>query len=589
MRFDCIVFSENRENPAYVNFYMGWFEIMGDACLNTSIAGPGLKTAAGESGHGRKRTRVFSYKIALLTTDLAVALSAVAIGAWIFGQGSIGPLDPIQKVFFLTLCLTPIAYFTNFHLYSYHLIYFPRHHLLQLAKACCLGLFTVGMMSAMYAWPKFTSLDLFTPAVVIASLAVLLFNRLLINNLFEDEIILLLKALGLALFVVGLVGIFKPFDETMMPQHLDKALSGCLLAILALAAARSLVVHLLFNIVLRRRFRRQVLLIGMNKDAERITDLIIRQKAPFWIAGTVSPLSSDRLLSAVPKSNLGRIQDLEAILGEHFFQEAIITDETIEKSELIRLLDFFTSKGITVWFLPKLMPIIGLKLFIDNLCGLPMICLNSQKHRWLFRKIKHAFDAVAVFFGLLAALPLIVAIALAIKLTSAGPVFYRAHAVGKGGRYFQMYKFRSMVAGASKQVHEEYVTRLIKGEITPDGSGTPIKITNDSRVTRIGRILRKTSLDELPQLINVLKGEMSLVGPRPCLPYEYKLYQDWHKKRTAVRPGITGLWQVIGRSEVSFEDMILLDLYYIYNRSMDLDLSILFETIFVVLKKKGAH
>jgi lipopolysaccharide/colanic/teichoic acid biosynthesis glycosyltransferase len=152
-----------------------------------------------------------------------------------------------------------------------------------------------------------------------------------------------------------------------------------------------------------------------------------------------------------------------------------------------------------------------------------------------------------------------------------------------------MYKFRSMITGASKEIHKEYVTRLIKGEITPDGSGTPIKITNDSRVTKVGRILRKTSLDELPQLINILKGEMSLVGPRPCLPYEYKVYKEWHKKRTTVRPGITGLWQVLGRSEVSFEDMILLDLYYIYNRSMDLDLSILFETIFVVLKKKGAH
>jgi len=112
---------------------------------------------------------------------------------------------------------------------------------------------------------------------------------------------------------------------------------------------------------------------------------------------------------------------------------------------------------------------------------------------------------------------------------------------------------------------------------------------NDPRVTRVGRFLRKTSLDELPQLINVLKGDMSLVGPRPCLPYEWEIYKDWHKKRTAVRPGITGLWQVVGRSEVSFEDMILLDLYYIYNYRLELDFSILFETIFVVLKKKGAH
>ena len=168
-------------------------------------------------------------------------------------------------------------------------------------------------------------------------------------------------------------------------------------------------------------------------------------------------------------------------------------------------------------------------------------------------------------------------------------MFYRAQAVGKGGRFFRMFKFRSMVTGASKEIHKEFVTRLIKGEIAQEGPGKTLKIINDPRVTTVGRILRKTSLDELPQLINVLKGEMSLVGPRPCLPYEFEIYKDWHKKRTSVRPGITGLWQVLGRSEVSFEDMILLDLYYIYNRSMDLDLGILFETIFVVLKKKGAH
>jgi lipopolysaccharide/colanic/teichoic acid biosynthesis glycosyltransferase len=116
-----------------------------------------------------------------------------------------------------------------------------------------------------------------------------------------------------------------------------------------------------------------------------------------------------------------------------------------------------------------------------------------------------------------------------------------------------------------------------------------LKITDDPRITRVGKILRKFSLDELPQLINVLKGDMSLVGPRPCLPYEYDCYKDWCKKRVAVRAGITGLWQVTGRSSVTFEDMILLDLYYIYNRNLAMDFNILFETIFVVLGKKGAY
>ena len=562
---------------------------MEDACLDESLANPGQKTALAENIPIQERPRVFSYKLGLCLTDMAAASGAATIGSWIIGLGAITGLGELQQVFFMALCLMPLAYFHNFHLYSYHLIYSPRRHLIQLAKACGLGLFTIGVMALTFKWPDSTTQNLFIPCLVLFSLAVLLINRFLNNRFMEDKIIVLLKAIGMALFMVGLMGILEPFDKTTVSQRINEAFFGCLLAVCALAMARCLVVHRLFNVVLRRHFRRQVLLIGMNQDAERITDLIIRQKAPFWIAGTVSPCPSDRLLSSVPKSNLGRIQDLEAILGEQFFQEAIITDENIDKAELIRLLDFFTNKGINVWFLPKLMPVIGMKLYSDNLCGIPMIRLGSRPHAWLFRKVKYAFDVVVASTVMILALPLLVAFALAIKLTSEGPVFYRAQAVGKGGRFFRMFKFRSMITGASKEIHKEFVTRLIKGEIAQEGPGKTLKIINDPRVTTVGRILRKTSLDELPQLINVLKGEMSLVGPRPCLPYEFEIYKDWHKKRTAVRPGITGLWQVLGRSEVSFEDMILLDLYYIYNRSMDLDLGILFETIFVVLKKKGAH
>ncbi len=153
-----------------------------------------------------------------------------------------------------------------------------------------------------------------------------------------------------------------------------------------------------------------------------------------------------------------------------------------------------------------------------------------------------------------------------------------------------MFKFRSMRVDSDNNIHKNYVSKLIKGEIGKrSDQGETLKITNDDRITSVGRILRKYSLDELPQLINVLKGEMSLIGPRPCLPYEYEIYEDWHKKRVYVRPGITGLWQVTGRSEVSFEDMILLDLYYIYNKNLIMDFNILYETLFVVLQKRGAY
>jgi undecaprenyl-phosphate galactose phosphotransferase len=567
----------------------GLSDIMGDVCLDSGAAVASLAQAASENNKSLRGPRVFSYKLALVAVDLSAALGVAAVGLWAERLGAYAGLQGLQRYIFLSFYLIPLAFFPNFRLYSYHLIFSPRYHLVNLCKAGGLGLFAIGAIGLTYRWNQFLPPDLFLPAVVGFSLAVLLANNLLSKPYREESIIVLLKALGLAFLAVGLLGLQGPIDPPTIMRHFRELLVGVLTTVLVLALIRCIMVHWVFNVSLRRHFRRQVLLIGMNEDAERITDLIIRQRAPFWIAGTVSPRPCDRLMSTVPKSNLGRIQDLESILGERFFQEAIITDETIEKSELIGLLDFFTTKGINVWFIPKLMPIIGIKLYIDNLCGIPMIRLSPRLHQWWFQRFKYGFDAMSTLAMFILVLPLFLAFSIVIKMTSPGPVFYRAHAVGKRGRFFRMFKFRSMITGTTSEIHKDYVTRMIKGEITQDGSGKTLKITNDPRITKVGRFLRMTSMDELPQLINVLKGEMSLVGPRPCLPYEYEIYKDWHKKRTAVRPGITGLWQVVGRSEVSFEDMILLDLYYIFNCSLELDLSILFETLFVVLKKKGAH
>jgi len=527
---------------------------------------------------------VIPYQPMLALHDVLVTICAAIVGAGLSAGAFFPGAGLLQQTLLLSLCMMPIAYFNSFRLYSYHLIYAPRYHLLNMCKAFVLSLLTLGIVLATYAAPVTIPQGWFLPSV-----AVLVVGALLAGRFLWDQLVTLLKPAGLACIIIGLGGLIGPRDDPFILNHWNEILAAVLLAMVLLLGLRSAVVHLVFNQTLRRRFRQQVLLIGTNSDAERITDLIIRQNAPFWIAGTVSTCEDRRLGSLVPKSSLGRIKDLEAIVGEHFFQEVIITDELIEKAELVGLLDFFTSRGITIWFVPKLMPIIHVKLDIDSLCGMPMIRLRGGRNEWLFLKAKHAFDAVIGLVATAVALPILLIAALAIALDSKGPVFYRPRAIGKGGRPFTMFKFRSMFTDASKRLHQDYVTKLIKGEIRQDPSGQPLKITNDARVTRVGGFLRKTSLDELPQLINVLKGDMSLTGPRPCLPYEWEIYKDWHKKRSAMRPGITGLWQVVGRSEVSFEDMIILDLYYIYNRSFDLDLSILFETIFVVLKKKGAH
>jgi lipopolysaccharide/colanic/teichoic acid biosynthesis glycosyltransferase len=206
--------------------------------------------------------------------------------------------------------------------------------------------------------------------------------------------------------------------------------------------------------------------------------------------------------------------------------------------------------------------------------------------------IKRAMDIAGSAVLLVLCAPLLLFIALAVKLTSRGPVLFRQDRVGQYGRRFTFLKFRSMRADNDPSVHKEYVTKLIAGQaerMPSRAAGEGVyKLAQDTRITRIGRFLRKTSLDELPQLLNVLRGDMSLVGPRPPIPYELAAYQTWHRRRLLeVKPGITGLWQVTGRSRVKFDDMVRLDLRYAMSWSPWLDVKILARTPGAVIK--GAH
>ena len=168
-------------------------------------------------------------------------------------------------------------------------------------------------------------------------------------------------------------------------------------------------------------------------------------------------------------------------------------------------------------------------------------------------------------------------------------MLYTHTRIGKDCKPFEFYKFRTMAVGGDDTAHREFVSDFIQADGQENRCDAVKKITDDPRVTRIGRILRKTSLDEMPQLFNVLRGEMSLVGPRPCMPYELEQYKEWHRRRLSVIPGCTGLWQVAGRSAVDFNDMVILDLFYIDNMSPLFDLRIIFRTLPVMLLAKGGH
>jgi lipopolysaccharide/colanic/teichoic acid biosynthesis glycosyltransferase len=207
----------------------------------------------------------------------------------------------------------------------------------------------------------------------------------------------------------------------------------------------------------------------------------------------------------------------------------------------------------------------------------------------VYHALKRAFDIAGSSTLLLLLAPLLAAIAALVRCTSHGPVLFRQERVGEGARPFPMLKFRTMDVGAGHGIHKDYVTQFITAGAAVAGRSQVFKLTDDPRVTSVGRVLRKTSLDELPQLWNVLRGEMSLVGPRPPLAYEVEQYKPWHRRRVLeARPGITGLWQVKGRSRTTFDEMVRLDLRYARTRSLWMDLGILLATPRAVIAGRGA-
>jgi lipopolysaccharide/colanic/teichoic acid biosynthesis glycosyltransferase len=261
----------------------------------------------------------------------------------------------------------------------------------------------------------------------------------------------------------------------------------------------------------------------------------------------------------------------------------IIAEESLPYEEALRLIAECRDAGITVNLISGQFKVIHERVTKNSseFINISTAHLASGINGFYALYAKRIIDLVGSALLLILLSPLLAAIAIVIKLGSRGPVFYKTTVIGRDGAPFTWSKFRTM-RQSDASIHKSHVVEHIRLGTRPTG-----KLENDPRITSIGRWLRKHSIDELPQLISVLKGDMSLIGPRPCLPYEYEQYQDWHKERFVVRPGITGLWQVSGRSAVSFNDMVILDLYYIHNLSFWLDTAILIRTVGVVLTGRG--
>jgi exopolysaccharide biosynthesis polyprenyl glycosylphosphotransferase len=324
--------------------------------------------------------------------------------------------------------------------------------------------------------------------------------------------------------------------------------------------------------------RRRAILLG---SGERVVELrralgLGRGGIDYEFLGTVI---SDRGEDGMDV--LGEVRDLQRLLERLHPDELIVSGVDLGDEAFLDLVEGAHRAGVKVRIAPTTTELLTQRAEYVPGQGVPLFELRPPVFAGLDWTIKRGFDIVVS--GLLIALfaPLWALVALAVKLDSPGPVFYRDRRVGLGEHEFGMFKFRSMYVDASE--------RQAALEGSNEASGPLFKIKDDPRVTRVGRFMRRYSIDELPQVLNVLRGEMSLVGPRPLPLRDYVQLEDWHRKRYLVLPGMTGLWQVSGRIELSFDDLVRLDFYYLENWSIWLDISILAKTMPAVLARRGAY
>jgi exopolysaccharide biosynthesis polyprenyl glycosylphosphotransferase len=324
-------------------------------------------------------------------------------------------------------------------------------------------------------------------------------------------------------------------------------------------------------------YRRRAVLVGSGQHLEEVAHaLASRARAAVEVVGyfSLTPRPQNGLRS------LGELDQLPVVLAEERVQEVIIADPDFPQERAVELVDTCHQRGVTVHIAPSTMEILIDRAEFVPGQTVPLFTLRPPVFEGIDFALKRAFDLVMSIAGLVILSPALLAIALAVRLSSRGPVIYRSVRPGMAGKPFQCFKFRTMREHAD-QVQDDL-------ESLNEKSGALFKIRQDPRLTLIGGFLRRYSLDELLQLVNVVRGEMSLVGPRPLPMRDFERLEEWHKKRYLVLPGITGLWQVSGRSDLDFDDLVRLDFLYLERWSVMLDLQILLKTIPAVLSRRGA-
>ena len=393
--------------------------------------------------------------------------------------------------------------------------------------------------------------------------------------------------------------------------------------VFALDFVVALVVFSAFHIGLRflqTQFRKRdinlipTLIVGTNAESEQtIRELQERTDLGYRVVGIIenelritnyelrSSIADDEIIRD-PQSKIrnplvpivGTLADLPDVIRDLAIQEVIITDDSVPSERLFEaMMSIGRKQKVEFRLAPSLFNFLPQKTSVEQIGVLPMVRLFREPLSDAEKFIKRLFDISIASAAILTLAPVWILISLFIKSDSRGAVLFKQERVGMDGRKFLCYKFRTMRSDADENVHREAYRKNIEGLIEANAGSVekPVfgKVKNDSRVTKFGKFLRRTSLDELPQFLNVLRGEMSVVGARPPIPYEVEDYEIKHRRRLDMKPGITGLWQVSGRNRLTFEEMVQIDLYYIENWSLWLDLKIILLTLPAVLRGDGAR
>lgn len=335
-------------------------------------------------------------------------------------------------------------------------------------------------------------------------------------------------------------------------------------------------------------FRRNVIIVGDGRAGKLLaTKLIYENPLGLNILGFVDEDRHAGDFIVAGKKVLGNLNDLSNLVKTYPVDELIIAIDSQSYEDFFNVLDFCKELNVPIRMTSNLLDVVSQRLKTEKYSDIPVIDVSPQYNDNFTLGLKRIADVILASVAIVILSPVMVLIAGLVKLSSPGPIFFKQRRIGKDGVEFDFYKFRSMkqIKGEDEDRKKKMIEFMKNGA---DKNASDTKVVNESRVTKIGKIIRRTSLDELPQLFNVIKGDMSLVGPRPCLPYEFENYDEWQKRRVSVLPGCTGVWQVWGRSLVTYQESVVLDLYYINNMSPWLDIQLIFQTVPVMLFSRGA-